>query len=137
MAAIWQGPLLHLFTVSISSLEDRRQSVLAGFIEEPNLRGAAGTQLQERHHPCITAGAFQVLAPSRYKHHVEGQLSGLPHPTCIATQTQSAGPGAVTQHCRVCRQGCHLLLPPGSCTCQWSRSPKKGNQSSSTSISPP
>lgn len=46
-------------------------------------RGAAGTHLQERHHPCITAEASQVLAPSRYNHHAEGQLPGVPHPTAL------------------------------------------------------
>lgn len=93
MTGIWQGSLLHLIKVSISSLEDRRKSVLSGFIEELKLRGTAGTYLQERHHACIIAGVLQVLAPSRYKHHVEGQLSGLPHPPCTAMQTQSAGLG--------------------------------------------
>lgn len=98
MTGIWQGSLLHLIKISISSLEDRRESVLAGFIEELKLRRTAGTYLQETHYPCIIARALQVLAPSGYKHHVEGQLSGLPHPTCTTMQTQSAGPEAVSRH---------------------------------------
>lgn len=110
MTGIWQGSLLHLFKVSISSLEDRRESVLAGFIEELKLRGTAGTHLQERHHPCITAGALQVLALPRYKHHVEEQLSELPHPTCTVMQTQCAGSGAVTRH-----QGCAGRAVISSC----------------------
>jgi len=68
MAGIWQGTLLHLFTVFVSSLEVRRESVLAGFMEDPKLREAAGTHVQERYNPCITAGALQVLALSRCKH---------------------------------------------------------------------
>lgn len=98
MTGIWQSSLLHLFNISISSLEDRGESVLAWFIEELKLRRTAGTHLQERHHPCITAGALQGRALSRYKHYVEGQLSGQPHPTFTAMQTQSAGQGAATWH---------------------------------------
>lgn len=45
-------------------------------------------------------------------------------------------PRAVTQHRRGYGQGFHLLLPPGSGTHQWSRSPKEGNKSSPSSISP-
>lgn len=96
MAGIWKGSLLHLFTVSISSMEDRRESVLAGFTEEPKPRGAAGTHLQERHHPCITTETSQVPAPSRYKHQAEGQLPGLPHPTALPSRHKVLARGSDT-----------------------------------------